>query len=268
MIPSKHCGAALPASETGQINRAVVWYLVWLMASWLFPPHFCIYVISTLDTLFLPPRRRNYPSLTPHDTHNMGFHVLWRTCLCKTTDSALDQWAPAAAIPSRSPWKPVASNQLEGAKGGAWIEVARWARRFASRAEPERSGEGPLTTVSTRLKPVSHWGMLDVLTECSARWSVFALTWHRGRPEGFLCRRHRFVSLNLSVVAVVKVNNREKKKKLRNEIRCAHARQSWLLYFLYFYNLKMPVRAFLSTRSERKMWAFVKWPLGGREAAV
>lgn len=34
------------------------------------------------------------PGLTPLSTHNMGFHVRRKACLCKTTDRSLGQWAP------------------------------------------------------------------------------------------------------------------------------------------------------------------------------
>ncbi len=134
---------------------------------------FCIYVISTLGTLFWQRCSPNYTTLTQHATHNMELHVQSMTCLYKTTDSALDQLPLAIAMPSRSPWKPVFSGQWGSARGGVWIEVARRARRFASGLEPEKAGEDPLTTVRSRLLDVSYWGILDVWTEYFTHCSVF-----------------------------------------------------------------------------------------------
>lgn len=120
------------------------------------PSDFYIYVISTLDTWFQLSRN---PGLTLHDSHNMEFHVQWMTCLCKTMDSALGQWASVILVSSCFPWLPVSSDQSCEGEGGVWIEVARRARRFAGGPLPERAGEEPATTVSTRLTLVSHWGM-------------------------------------------------------------------------------------------------------------
>lgn len=157
----------------------------------IFDSDICIYVISAFDT-FSPLRNRNSPGLTPHYTHNMGFHVQWVTCLYKTTDRPLDQWYRTIAIPSCSPWKPIVSSQLGNAKGGVWIEVARRDRWFAGWPEPESAGDEPTTTVSTRLCAVSHWGILGDLTECFIH--CFALARHQGRPgRRILLRRHRLV---------------------------------------------------------------------------
>lgn len=125
--------------------------------------YFHIYVSSTLDTLFRTRCSRNYSGPSLHDTHNMVFHVQWKACLYKTTDSARDQWARAAAMPSRSPWKPVAWSQSEEARGGVWIEVARRARWFANSREPGRAGEELSATVSaspSEPSPIEEYWML------------------------------------------------------------------------------------------------------------
>lgn len=61
---------------------------------------------------------------------------------------------------------------------------------------------------------------------------------------------------------------RAQKNKLHNVIRCAHARGCGLLYFLYFYNIKMSLQGFIFTHKEGKMSAFVKLALCGQNGAV
>lgn len=115
---------------------------------------------------------RNYPSLTLHDTHNMGFHVPWMACLYKATDSTVNQWATVVVIPSCFPWKPVFFSQLGNAPGGARIEVMCRARWLAGRLVPEWAGEEPLTTVSTRLNSGPHWEYWMFLMNVSTHGSV------------------------------------------------------------------------------------------------
>lgn len=187
-------------------------------------------------------------------------------CLYKTMDSPLDQWAPVVVISSRLPWKPVVSDQPGEAGGGVWIEVARRARRFADGPEPERAGEG-----TTRLLCQPVWGTSPLRNTGRVNWMFysafsFAFTRHSGLSDRrfFLDHTGKFFHL----VVVARTKNRAQKNKLHNEIGCAHARKFWLLYLLYFYNIKLHVREFLFTLSERKVLSFVMWPLGSEVAVV
>lgn len=123
------------------------------------------------------------PGLTPLSTHNMELHVRRMACLYKTMDSPLDQWAPGVVISSRSPWKPVVSDQPGEAWGGVWIEVARRARRFADGPEPERAGEG-----TTRLLCQPVWGTSPLRNTGRFNWMFysafsFAFTRHSGLSD-------------------------------------------------------------------------------------
>lgn len=159
-------------------------------------PDSWIYVILTLDTSFWTRRRRNHLTITLHDTHNMGFHVRYMPCLYKTTDSSLDQSAPGNAIPSCSPWKPVASSQWRHSVGGDWIEVAHRAHRFASGPAPGTVGEVPLTTVSSHLNAVSLWRVLDFVLTVRLSYCLIRRT--SGSSRCVFCYTGRcYVALNL-----------------------------------------------------------------------
>lgn len=133
------------------------------------PPDFDFYVILTPDMLFKVSEcvSARPHSLTPRFTHNMGLHVRWPACLYKTTDRRPDQSAAALVIPSRSPWKPVASVQSRRSGGGVWIEVACYILRLAGWPEPEKAGEVPYDYCVSLSEARTHWGIVDVLTECS-----------------------------------------------------------------------------------------------------